>query len=126
MLPTRLAPIFASLCLGLFACAEEADKPVELAQSSHALEEDAVELSFLVVYKDASRTPSTAAADIARAGGTFVAAYPFGVAVAKSSSATFATDVKAGNSAAIDSAAGTQGAGAPLIGAIPPYNSNSY
>ena len=86
MFCNRFCFLISLVSVALGACAQVVEESADVAETRATLDGDA--LSYLVVYKSSFGVPSTAAADIARAGGTFVAAYPFGVAVAKSVSST--------------------------------------
>jgi lantibiotic leader peptide-processing serine protease len=105
--PAKRAPWLISLCLTLPACAAElAVEPTDLDEKSAAVIEPQ---TFLVLYRLES-VPRSAAADVTKAGGTLVASYPeLGVAIARSSSSTFASALA--KNLLVHTVAPTQGAG---------------
>ncbi len=84
-------PLVASLCLAAPACGD----PSGVGEFRTApLQEKALGASqtFLIVYKNAGAVPASAAADILKAGGSWVASFPkIGVGVARASDAAFVT-----------------------------------
>ena len=106
----KRASIAMSLCTVAVGCAPEASAPREVAMSVQSL---VAETTFIVLYK-AATCPTSAAADIKKAGGTLVAAYPeIGVAVARGSAAFHKALSAYGT---VDTVAPTTGAG---VGALP-------
>lgn len=106
----KRASIVVSLCVGAVGCAPEASAPLELAVGAQSL---IASTTFIVLYKGET-CPSSAAADVKKAGGTLVATYPeIGVAVARGGAA-FQKTLAANTT--VDTVAPTTGAG---IGALP-------
>jgi subtilisin family serine protease len=104
----KSASVVMSLCLMASACAvDHGDDVAAFGGSDQALESGAAQ-PFLVLYK-ATSVPTSAASDIAAAGGKLVASYAqIGVAVAHANSATFATALaRKGTVLSVVSTAGT-------------------
>lgn len=99
-------PWLLSLCLSIPACAvDSVDGTPDVAEQTDALTAPA---NFLVVYK-LEAVPTTAAADIKKAGGTLLATYKeLGLVLASSASSTFATTLA--KNAFVQAVAPTQGA----------------
>lgn len=112
------APWLLSLCLSIPACAAEvpADSSSEVDDSSAAL---SAPVKFLVVYR-LEAIPTTAAADIKKAGGTVLATYSeLGLVLASSASTSFVSTLS--KNAAVQAVAPTQGA---AVDALPSEDSH--
>jgi lantibiotic leader peptide-processing serine protease len=110
----------SSLLAILSACAADSTDPVAIQTVEQAL---VSEQTYLVVYK--LPVPAlTANSDVRGAGGTVVASYPYGVVVAKSSAADFAS--KLSRKLLVQSVAATGGAGIAALPGSVNYNPFRY
>ncbi|MDB4976433.1 MAG: hypothetical protein JWN48_4774 [Myxococcaceae bacterium] len=127
---TKRASILMSLCLGVGACAADAEVPASIDEGNQALEATPA-VSYLVTYKTTT-VPTCAKTDATAAGGTLVASFDkIGVAVVQSSSPTFVSKLAAKST--VQSVVNTSGAAQDALttkfptkrGAKPPPPSTS-